>query len=151
MFDKLKNNKKLFIRILVVISIYSLAWIIFQNYKIKKPEVLPTPLPIKFEYLKSIPASGTISTIPITSVIEFYFSRPVDENTAEVTVTPDTQLSFSSDVPYKAFYIKAIPSWKMDQEYKITVKIKSKEGQDLQNTINYSFKLEQMKDSLLTE
>jgi hypothetical protein len=151
MLKNLNKRKKILLLILIVVSIISTFWLYLQTSKTKEVEVLPTPIPLKFELIKSIPQSGSVSTIPVSSNIEFYFSKQVDVSSADVTILPYVPLSFDTDLINKAFYIRAIPSWNLDQEYKLTIRIKSIDGDILPTEINYSFRLDKMKDSLLTE
>ncbi len=151
MFRNLSKTKKVLIALFSIISSISIVWLFYQKGNNEQDIVIPTPIPVKFEYLKSIPSSGATSTIPATSNVEFYFSIPIDESTADVIISPEIPLSFSSDVKNKSFSIRGIPSWKVDQEYKIILKIKSKDGQELSNEIIYTFKLTKLKDSPMTE
>jgi hypothetical protein len=151
MFKNLSKPKKILIYALATVLIISSIWLYLKASESKKASVLPTPIPVKFELLKTIPISGSTSTIPTTSNIEFYFSKPIDEETAIVTVNPYTPLTFRAERISKAFYVRANPLWELNKEYVITIKIKSLDGDILQEDIKYNFKLNQMKDSLLTE
>lgn len=150
MFKKINPKVKILIALLSIISIISIVWIL-QKTNTKKTVATATPVPIKFEFVKAIPKSNSTSTIPVTSSIEFYFSKPVDESSASVVISPNIPLSFSSNEATKSFYIRAVPAWKLNQEYTVKIRIKSKDGDTLQNEISYKFKLEQMTNSLLTE
>lgn len=151
MLKNLSKRKKILLSILATISVISMFWLYLQTKNIKTVEVTPTPIPVKFELIKTIPQSGSVSTIPVSSNIEFYFSKQVDVSSADVTILPYVPLSFDTDLINKAFYIRAVPSWSLNQEYKLTIRIKSIDGDSLPNEINYSFRLDKMKDSLLTE
>lgn len=151
MFKNLSKTKKILFTLFSIISFISIIWILSQDKGEVDQKIKATPVPMKFEFIKSIPSSGSISTIPVTSNVEFYFTIPVDKATADVIVTPEIPLSFTSDIENKALYIKAIPAWAMNTEYKLTVNIKSLDGQSLPSRIDYSFKLNKLIDSPMTE
>ena len=147
MFNK---KTRILITILFFFSIISVYWI-YTKTKSTTQIIKPTPIPVKYEFIKAIPQTGSVSTIPATSAIEFYFTKPIQEGSADVIISPETSLTFSSDSVLKSFYIRAVPAWKLGVKYNIKVNIRSESGEILQEPINYSFELKQMKDSLLTE
>lgn len=152
MFKNLSKFKKATLIILSMISFVSILWLLTLKKDTVIPIVVkPTNTPIEYKFIKSIPTSGSVSNLPVTSNIDFYFSKPVEESTADVTITPNTFLEFSSDPTTNSFHIRAVPNWKISQEYNLKIKIKSRDGEVLKNEIDYTFKLEKMKDSPLTE
>lgn len=150
MFKNLSKKTKILISLLFVVSIISTIWI-YSVSQSKQTITTATPKPVKYNFVRAIPLSGSESNIPPTSAIDFYFSKPILESSADVIVTPEIPLTFSSDTKLNAFYIRAIPSWKLDTRYTIKINIKSNEGESLDAPIEYSFTLKQMKDSLLSE
>ena len=150
MFKKLTKRTKILISLLFIVSLISILWLYSVGQSDQDIPTL-TPKPIKYSFVRAIPTSGSTSNIPPTSAIDFYFSKPILESSADVVITPEIPLTFSSDTKLNAFYIRAIPSWKLDTKYTIRINIRSQEGESLSETIEYSFTLKQMKDSLLSE
>lgn len=150
MFKKLTKRAKMLISLLFIISLISIVWL-YSVGQSDKETLTPTPKPVKYSFVRAIPVSGSTSNIPPTSAIDFYFSKPISESSADVVITPEIPLTFSSDVKLNAFYIRAVPSWKLDTKYTIRINIRSQEGESLDEPIEYSFTLKQMKNSLLSE
>lgn len=145
-----KNKKKLLFIILFILATISVLFIYYQS-KNNNIEPIATPIPVKFELLKEIPSSGSISTILPTSAIEFDFSKPIDPNSIIVIVKPNIAFTFETSADKKILYLKSNPVWEVNKQYVISLDLKSTDGENLPEKINYSLKITKMTDSNLTE
>ncbi len=141
MLDRILNNKKLFLLlVLIVLSFISFAWIVS---KIRKSEIntpIPTPESVFFELIRTIPENNSINTIPSTTSILFYFSKPVDLSTLVLNSNPKSNLTFETDNNDTVLYVRNQDGWQYDTQYKITINISSKDKQPLPENINFNFK-----------
>lgn len=136
---------------LAVISFISLFFIFFQPTNKSNPKNQPTPTPIKFNFIRSIPSSGGVSNIIPTSAIEFQFSKPVEVSTLTLTMDPYEPFETQTNKNGTSVYIRPLPKWQQGKVYNFKLSIKSKEGEELDEPIDFNLKIEPLKDSPLIE
>jgi hypothetical protein len=146
----MKPKFKKLVKLLLVAGFLFIIFIILRNPKTENPP-LPTPERVNFELIRAIPPQNSVSTILPTSAIEFQFSKRIDAETLSIDLTPFEDYSFEISDDGKSLFIRAIPVWKLDTDYKITLNIAAESGEILDDRIDYNFKLIQMTDSNLVE
>ncbi|MFC1625577.1 hypothetical protein ACFL1Q_00845 [Patescibacteria group bacterium] len=149
MNNKKINKKVIFFGILLIFSFFSVYWILSK--KSSTPIITPTPIPIKFGLLKTNPTNGIGLEVVPTTAVEFIFSKEVDVSSLVITSTPSANLSFETSESLKALYIREVPYWEINKEYIIKIDVKSKDGDTLDQTIEYPLKFIEAKSSNLIE
>lgn len=147
---KISKKLKRILIILFVLAIGSIAFVYFQISR-NNPIPIATPTPVVFELLKSVPESGTVTTILPTSALEFDFSKPIDPSTLNVVMKPYTPFTFDTSDDKKILFIKSNPAWDIDTKYQISLDVKSQDGESLSSPINYTLNITKQTDSNLTE
>lgn len=147
----LLNKKRVVLIVLVILSIISIVFIIFSVQKNKKPLNTPSPTPVVFEFLRSIPANGSKTLFPNTSAIELDFSKPVDVSTLIISINPKIEYTTEFDFQDSVIFIKPIESWNLGQRYDITLSVKSKDKESLKSSVQLNFEANNPKSSQLDE
>lgn len=146
------NKKRATLSILAVLSIVSIIWIIASVNKGGGSKVTTTtPPPTKFELIRTIPASGAVSTFPVTSSVELYFTKSIDINTLVLTSIPKTNLLFDTNSNKTVLYIRAKNGWLLDTDYKISVNIMSIDKESLPEKIIIDLKVVPPTSSIMSE
>ena len=143
----IKSHK--LITTVVVLFAVTIIFVIATSGK-KKEQVSPTPIPVKFELLRTYPHGGVQETAFPTTAIQFAFSKTLDRNAtrAEIFPSQDFELVFqNSDTNV---YIKPKPFWIIGTEYKIKLFVKSEDGESM-SPIDFTFQFVSPKNSDLEE
>lgn len=146
------NNFKIkkYILLIFLVLITFLVVVVINRNKKETQKATPTPKPIEFKFNKAIPQGGDVNIFE-TSSIEFYFTRPVSKELTKVSVSPDIKYEISTNSQFNSLYIRPLPEWDIKTEYTIDIEAISLDGTKMSDKINYKFKIEPIKDSLLTE
>lgn len=116
--------------------------------RVQKPR--PTPTPVPFELLGTIPASGSVNVFPVTTAVEFVFSKPINVDTLVLGSVPAENLTFETDQKDAVLFVRAVNGWRLGVKYQITISVTSKDGETLP-AISYSFEVNSPKVSPLDE
>lgn len=109
----------------------------------------PTPKPFVLEHIFPPPGKREMGDPGIA--LAFSFSSPVEMSSAIVTLKPYISFDLFTDKESKTLYIKPLPKWDYNVEYKININLRSKDGRGLDSPIEQSFMFTQMKNSPLSE
>lgn len=145
----MNKKNKILLAIFIILSVLSIFFIYFQNKK-NSGISTPTPKPINFELLKTIPASGSETPILPTSSIEFQFSKEIDIKSLILTTTPYEPFTFDTIDGGKTLLVRPTPAWEVKKNYQIKFTINSIEGETIPEVI-YNFKIVPLTDSPLVD
>jgi hypothetical protein len=115
------------------------------------PTPSPSPTPQPFVLERSFPPSGKQELGDTGLALSFTFSSPVDLSSLIVTLKPYVSFNIFTDQSGKTLYLKPLPKWDYNVEYKINISLKSKDGKGLDSPIEQVFVFTQMKNSPLSE
>mgnify|MGYP001565227590 FL=1 len=113
------------------------------------PSPSPTPQPFVLEHV--FPPSGKQELGDAGLALSFSFSTPIDLSSVVVTLKPYLPFDLFTDKEGKILYIKPLPKWNYNVEYKINISLKSKDGKELDSPIEQVFMFTQMRNSPLSE
>ena len=149
----IKTFIKKYQKIITIFFFVFLVLIIWIFPKSQKPIAFPTPtpLPIKFEIRRTIPSSGVGAQILQTSAIEFIFSKQIDLSSLVIIVNPHVEFNFEYDKDLRTLFIRALPYWEYNKEYEISIDVRSKENESLDNKIEYKLKINKFTNSNMEE
>ena len=145
-----KNKKRIIFFALVILSLFSLLWIIFMTRG--KPSNTPSPTPTtKFELIKTIPANNSIDPLLSTSAIEFYFSKPIKVESLVINSNPNVDTIFELNQNNTVLYVRAGEGWQYGTLYELTINATSKDNEELPEKIILKFKPAVLKNSPMDE
>lgn len=149
MIAYIKKQWKLLTVLLITIIVFFLLRV-SRKSDIAPPSP-PTPTHTPFELIETFPSSGRQET-PISNLaLLFTFSIEIDVSSAEITINPYIDFTSSVNPDGKTLAIYPSKEWKYDTQYKLTINIKSKDGQALENPIKFDFIPLQVTESKLDE
>lgn len=146
MFNTIKKYKVAVIAIIAVALLIVFA--ISRQGGLKTP--LPTPTPTPLKLISVFPLEGKQDiTFPNIAVV-FTFSTSIDQANIIASVDPEISHQVTTDATDKKVYVKPDNRWLIGTKYKITLKVRSNDGQEL-GPIVHNFEPTMPTDSLLTE
>ncbi len=143
------NKRKIIIILLIIVSLASILWIYFKT-KQSNLVILPTPVPKIFELSGVAPRNGVDATIIPTTAIEFTFNKSINPNTLVVAVEPQAEIQYEASDNRRSVFVRAIPSWEVGVDYKISINVNSEEGETIPQ-INYQLRLKKITESDMVE
>jgi hypothetical protein len=145
-----KDKKRIIFFALVILSLFSLLWIIFMTRG--KPSNTPSPAPTtKFELIKTIPLNNSTDPLLSTSAIEFYFSKPIKVESLVINTNPNVNIIFELNQNNTILYVRAEEGWQYGTLYELIVSAVSKDNEELPGKIVLKFKPATLKNSPLDE
>lgn len=145
-----KNKKRLILFSLVILSLFSLLWIIFKTQD--KTGISPSPVPItKFELIKTIPINNSTDPLLSTSAVEFYFSKPIKVGSLVINSDPKVNIIFELNQNNTILYVRAGEGWQYGTFYELTISVISKDNEELPEKIILKFKPAILKNSPMDE
>lgn len=145
-----KNRKRLILFSLVILSLFSLLWIIFKTQD--KTDISPSPVPItKFELIKTIPVNNSVDPLLSTSAVEFYFSKPIKVESLVINSDPKVNIIFELNQNNTVLYVLAEEGWQYGTFYELTISAISKDNEELPEKIILKFKPAILKNSPMDE
>lgn len=113
------------------------------------PSPSPTPQTFMLEYVS--PPQGKQELGDPGIALSFSFSSPVDISSVIVTLKPYISFDLFTDKSGQTLYVRPLPKWDYNVEYKINISLKSKDGRGLSSPIEQVFTFTQMRNSPLSE
>ena len=83
--------------------------------------------------------------------LSFSFSAPIELASVVITLNPYINFDLFIDPSGETLYVRPLPKWDYNVEYKINISLKSKDGRGLSSPIEQVFTFTQMRNSPLSE
>lgn len=149
MIGKIKKHPRITIAVIVVLVVVFIVLVLTNRKAVPTPT--PTPSRPKFSLLRTFPNPGTQETAFPSTAISFSFSQAVDEKSLRVAVSPFAKIEVSYDQTGQSVYIHPVPAWRFGVQYKITLSVSSKDGDQLEEPVVYEFAFSTPTESNMTE
>lgn len=153
MRDLIKKHWKLLLFVIIVATLTLLYLLLKSPSQTATPSVtpIPSPTPIPFELINTFPPPGDNNIVLSNLALQFAFSKPIDIDTAIVIVEPFIFIDKSTDIKGSTLILHPEEDWVFDTTYNLTIEVKSEEGEDLPEEIEYSFTPQSITESDLIE
>ena len=150
MKDYIKKHWKLIV-ILIISAIFFILLTISKGDN-KTGIITPSPTPTtRFEVLNIFPPPGNATMAIPNLAIQISFSKPIDLISTIVQIKPYENFDLSLSKDGMTLSIFPIQSWKYNTKYDLTITVKSKDSQELESPLLYTFTPKEVLESDLIE
>jgi len=143
--------KKYWVLLIFLFTAIAVALLLLIGGGAGTPVASPSPTPKLFVLEHVFPPPGKREMGDSGIALAFSFSSPIEMSSTIVTLKPYISFDLFTDKEGKTLYIKPLPKWNYNVEYKINISLKSKDGRELDSPIEQVFMFTPMKNSPLSE
>jgi hypothetical protein len=149
----MKKSIKTILIILIIILLFFFVFyfLFYKNKKTELPSPSTTASPIPFTLLNFAPPEGEQNIAIDNLALEFQFSKPIDNSSTSVEITPYLDFSLSTNDKKDILYVFPTKSWTFGADYTIKISVRSSENESLPKEIIYKFSPQKPTDSPLDE
>ena len=114
-------------------------------------QAIPAPTTAPFGLINTFPAPGEQEITLQEIAIQFYFNKPINRSSVDITLTPFVNFELATLEEGSVLVVRPIDRWEYETEYTIKLSLLSLDGQALTAPIKHSFKFKAPSDSPLAE
>ena len=143
--------KKHWLLFLILLGGLAVVLFLITRGGAQPPSPSPSPTSQPFTLLHAFPPGGKQELGDPGLALSFSFSAPIELASVVITLNPYINFDLFIDPSGETLYVRPLPKWDYNVEYKINISLKSKDGRGLSSPIEQVFTFTQMRNSPLSE